>query len=70
MQPTLRKPVGVLGIILGLVAYVVLVGSLAGAIGRLHVLLQAPIYLLFGIAWIIPLKPVLRWMETGRWSAR
>lgn len=70
MQPTLRKPFGVLGIIAGLVAYVALVASLAEPIGRLHALLQAPIYILFGIAWILPLKPVLRWMETGRWSAK
>ena len=26
-------------------------------------------YVVAGIAWILPLKPLLRWMETGRWRA-
>jgi hypothetical protein len=28
---------------------------------------QAIFYLIAGIVWILPLKPLLRWMETGRW---
>jgi hypothetical protein len=28
---------------------------------------QTPFYLVAGIVWIFPLKPLLRWMETGRW---
>ena len=48
MKPTLRKPAGVLGIIAGLVMYAALVGSLAGLIGRLPILVQAPIYLVLG----------------------
>jgi hypothetical protein len=26
-------------------------------------------FLAAGIVWILPLKPLLRWMETGRWRA-
>jgi hypothetical protein len=26
-------------------------------------------YVVAGIVWILPLKPLLRWMETGRWRA-
>jgi len=33
----------------------------------LPALMQAPIYLIAGIVWILPLKPLLRWMELGRW---
>jgi hypothetical protein len=69
MKPTLRKPVGVLGLIAGLVVYAVLVGSLAGPIGRLPVLVQAIVYLILGTIWILPLRPLLIWMETGRWTA-
>ena len=24
-------------------------------------------FLIAGIGWVMPLKPLLRWMETGRW---
>ena len=36
-------------------------------IGALPVLAQLPIYVVAGVAWIAPLKPLLQWMETGRW---
>jgi hypothetical protein len=29
-------------------------------------LAQAPVYLFLGVIWIAPLRPLLRWMETGR----
>jgi hypothetical protein len=32
-------------------------------------LLQGLFYLAAGIIWIAPLKPLLRWMETGRFRA-
>lgn len=69
MKPTLRKPAGVLGMITGLIVYAVLVASLAGPIGRLPALAQGVIYLILGVIWILPLRPLLIWMETGRWSA-
>lgn len=47
--------------------WVVLVASFSGTIGRLPVLAQLPLYVVLGIVWIAPLKPLLRWMETGRW---
>ena len=28
----------------------------------------AAFYLVAGIAWILPLKPLLRWMETGKFK--
>jgi len=28
--------------------------------------LQTLFYLVAGLVWILPLKPLLRWMETGR----
>ena len=55
-------------IILLILFWAALVGSAAPWVGRWPVLVQAPFYLVMGIAWIIPLKPLLRWTETGRWS--
>ena len=68
MKPTLRKPAGVLGMVAGLMVYAVLIASLSGPIGRLPVLVQAVLYLVLGIIWILPLRPLLTWMETGRWG--
>jgi len=67
MQPTYRKPIGVLAIILGIIIYGGLVARLAGPIGGLPGWTQPIIYLVLGILWIAPLKPLLLWMETGRW---
>ena len=53
--------------ILGIIAvWAVIVGSLSEPIGRLPVIVQAVIYIFAGIVWILPLKPLLAWMETGR----
>ena len=68
MKPTLRKPLGVLAIVAGLTLYAMLAAMLP--IGRLPVLAQGVIYLVVGIAWVLPLRPMLLWMETGRWTAR
>ena len=35
---------------------------------RLPVLAQALVYLVLGVAWLLPLKRFLIWMETGRWG--
>lgn len=65
-EPTLRKPLGIL-MILGLIAvWVAMIASFSSQIGALPVPLQGIIYLVAGITWIIPLGPVLKWMETGK----
>lgn len=65
-RPSLRKPFGVFAILIYIAVYAVLVVSLAEPILRLPVLAQLPIWLVLGIIWAFPLKPVLRWIETGR----
>jgi hypothetical protein len=42
---------------------------LAAFVEKWPVLAQGAFYLVAGIAWIAPLKPLLRWMETGRFRA-
>lgn len=68
-QPTWRKPVGVLALMLAMGLYVVLVVTLIEPISQWHVLLQVPVYLMLGIAWLLPLRRFLIWMETGSFSA-
>jgi len=64
--PKWRVGAGIAAILLLIVVLAVLVASLSGTIGRWPVLVQALFYLVIGIAWIAPMKPLLRWMETGR----
>lgn len=67
-QPSARKLIGVGLILLIIVVWVVLVASMAPFVGSWPVLIQAPFYLAMGLAWIIPLKPLVRWIETGRFK--
>ena len=69
MTPTWRKPFGMLLILLLIVGWAGLVAGQADRIATLPRLVQALVYLVAGIVWIAPLKPLLRWMELGRWRA-
>jgi len=69
MTPIWRKPVGMLGILAFVTLWIVLVASFSAEIGGLAWPFQLTIYLIAGIVWIMPLKPVLQWMETGTWRA-
>ena len=64
-EPSVRKLVGTMLILLLIVGWSAFVASLAPVVGTWPVLVQAPYYLVMGIAWIIPLKPLVRWIETG-----
>jgi hypothetical protein len=67
--PSWRKPVGMIAIlaIIGLWTFIVV--SASAYIGQMHILLQAVIYLIAGVIWIAPLRPLLIWMETGSFKA-
>jgi hypothetical protein len=69
VKATWRKPAGMLAILLLILVWVVLVASFSNHIGSLPILAQALVYVVLGIVWIAPLKPLLRWMELGRWRA-
>jgi len=65
VEPSSRKLVGIGLILLLIIVWAAFVASLAPVVGQWPVLAQAPYYLVMGIAWIIPLKPLVRWVETG-----
>lgn len=69
MTPSWRKPAGVLAILLLIAVWAALVASLSPFVGQWHWTLQAVFYLVAGVVWILPLKPLLLWMETGFWRA-
>ena len=68
-QPSWRKPAGIFAILGVIASWAILVASLSGTVGQWPVLFQAVFYLVAGIAWVFPIKPLLRWMETGRFGA-
>jgi membrane protein YdbS with pleckstrin-like domain len=68
LQPTWRKPAGILGLVIALALYAGLVARLAEPIGRLPVLAQTVAYIVLGTIWLLPLRRFLIWMETGRWG--
>lgn len=66
-EPTWRIPVGVLALVAALVVYGLLIARyVAPLIAGWPALAQAPLYLLLGVIWLLPLKRFLIWMETGR----
>ncbi len=68
-RPSWRKPVGMLAILALISVWVFAIVSLSGYIGQIHVLAQAFVYLIAGIVWIAPLRPLMIWMETGSFRA-
>ncbi len=66
-QPSWRKPAGMLLILLLIAVWATIVVSLSPWIGAWSILVQTIFYLIAGIVWILPLKPLLRWIELGTW---
>ena len=68
-EPTWRIPVGILALCAALLVYGLAVANIAPPlIGAWPVPVQTLIYLALGLIWLLPLRRVLIWMETGRWG--
>jgi hypothetical protein len=67
-EPSIRKPLGVLLILLIIAVWAIIVVSLSPWIDVTPWPVQAITYLVAGVVWLVPLGPILRWMETGRFS--
>ena len=70
MNPSWRKPAGMLLILAIIAGWAVIVASAAQYISALPGWAQLVIYATAGIVWIFPMKPLLAWMETGKWQWR
>jgi membrane protein implicated in regulation of membrane protease activity len=66
-SPTWRKPAGIFLILLLIAVWAAIVATGAELIGNVPWPVQAVYFIVAGIVWILPLKPLLRWMETGYW---
>src|SRR4029453_7432991 len=69
-EPSWRKPAGIFAILALIALWAAAIASLSGEVGRWPIWLQSIFYIFTGIVWILPLKPLLRWMEPGRFRAR
>jgi hypothetical protein len=69
-EPSSRKLVGIAAILVVIVLLMTFVAALARVVWHWPVLVQAAFYLFMGIVWILPLKPLVRWIETGSFRAR
>ena len=67
-NPTLRIPLGILGLLAGLPIYALAVMWASQWIERWPNLVQAGVYLVLGVIWLLPMRRFLIWMETGRWG--
>ena len=68
-EPSSRKLAGIALILLLIVVWAAFVASLAQVVGGWPILVQAAFYLIMGIVWIIQLKPLVRWIQTGSFRA-
>ncbi len=69
MTPSWRKPAGALMMLGAITLWAILIVSLSPIIGGWPILVQTAFYAVTGLIWIMPMKPLLRWMETGKWRA-
>ncbi len=67
MKPHIRKPLGVLALLLGLFIYAIAAVQMLGYIDGWHGAIKLPLYVIAGLLWLIPMKRVLMWIELGRW---
>lgn len=62
-KPSWRKPAGIFLILLLITVWAVIVVSASAWLTGLPWPVHLVFYVVAGIVWILPLKPLLRWME-------
>lgn len=64
MRRRTRKLVGSLAIIVFVLVYAPVAMALAESrIRETHIVLQTLAYIVLGLVWVLPVMPVIRWME-------
>ena len=65
MPARVRKLIGGVGIVVFLVAYAALAATISGWLPRTAAV-ELPFYLVAGLAWGVPIIPLITWMNRGR----
>jgi hypothetical protein len=66
LEPRWRTGLGMILIVLLIILWCVLVVWGADLVAGTPWPVQAAYYLIAGIVWILPMKPLIRWMHRGR----
>ena len=69
MAPRIRKFIGGATMILFVLVYALVAMALADSrpVQEAGVILRTLIYAVLGLAWVLPMMPLIVWMEHGRW---
>lgn len=67
VKPKWRNGVGIILILLFILFWALGVLLLSPLVRQLPFLLEMLFYAVAGICWIFPVRPMLIWMETGKW---
>lgn len=65
LKPKWRNGAGMALILLLIALWSVVIVSLAPFVSQLPFVVEMLFYLVAGIGWIFPVRPLLSWMETG-----
>lgn len=64
MSPRIKKLIGTLGMIVFVIFYALMIAALAPRIlTGTNKVLELVFYVVAGLAWTLPLLPLIRWME-------
>lgn len=69
-NPNLRAPLGILALLFLILVYALFAVWLFEPVTALHPLLQLPIWIMLGVAWVFPARPLIVWIVTGNWRVR
>jgi len=67
LEPRPRPTIGIFMVLGVIVAWALIVASVSPLVSRWPAIVQLLFYIVAGFVWVLPLKPIMRWSETGRW---
>jgi predicted membrane channel-forming protein YqfA (hemolysin III family) len=72
MSPSLRKLVGAAVMLAFVVVYALVAMALADSrpVNEAPGLVRSLVYVVLGLAWVLPMMPLILWMESGRLTRR
>lgn len=72
MSPSLRKLVGAAAMLAFVVVYALVAMALADSrpVNDAPGLVRSLVYVVLGLAWVLPMMPLILWMERGRITRR